>query len=921
MSEIKHYGTPRHSGRYPWGSGEDPQRSISFRQKVLELKKAGMSETEIAEGFGMKTTEMRARISLEKSAQRKTDSAEAIRLKEKGYSNVEIGKRMGINESSVRNLLNPIMQERAAITEATTMMLKNEVDSKKYLDVGAGVELHAGVTRTKLNTAIAELTQDGEYKLQYVTTTQLGTGKETSIKVLTKADVTYNELWKNKDQIRTITNWSEDNGLTYQSLQTPKSLSSKRIMVRFDDSEPSGTDMDGVIQLRRGVQDLSLGDNKYAQVRIAVDDKFYMKGMAIYSDDMPDGIDVIYNSNKNSSVGKLGAMKKMNEKIDLEDGGSIYIDKDGKQKLNEFGASIRQKIYTDSKGKEQLSPINIVGFQGKEGSGEEGSWDTWSKTLSSQFLSKQSPALAKKQLNLAYEIQKEEFDSILSITNPAVKERLLDSFADDCDSKAVHLKAAALPRQGSKVLIPITSLKDNECYTTMYKDGEKIAIIRYPHAGPFEIAVVTNNTKNREGRSVLGNASDAIGIHPKTAGKLSGADFDGDTGLTIPYSKQLLTSSSLKGLKDFNPSLAYPKVEGMVTITAKNKQTEMGKVSNLITDMTIKGANYDEIAAAVRHSMVVIDAEKHELNYQKSYIDNDIAKLKVKYQGGTLTQPKGASTLISRANSEIRVDNRRPITKADVEANPKLAGLVRKADYSVDPRTGRKVTVPTGEAYVNGKGKVIVKQTKSSKMYEVDDARVLSSGTYMEEIYAEYANSMKALGNAARKESVSIQPVKQSPSAKQTYASEVQSLQSKLRIAKMNAPLERQATLLANSVVAAKKAANPDLSGSEIKKIKGQAIAEARIRVGASKQRVVITDKEWEAIQAGAVSQNTLTEILNNANLDSVKQLATPRSSSGLSTAKLSLAKQLLNSGYTQAEIAERFGISVSTLSKSLKGD
>lgn len=901
MSELKHYGTPRHSGRYPWGSGETPQRSKSFRQEIKELKAKGLTEKQTADGFGMSTTQLRATISLEKAAQRKADSAEALRLKEKGYSNVEIGKRMGINESSVRNLLDPAMQERASITESTVNMLRQQVEDKNYLDVGAGVEHHIGVSRTKLNTAIAELEQDG-YKLQYLQTEQLGTGKKTTIKVLTKEDVTYSDLVKNKDQIRTITDWSEDGGRSYLGLEPIKNVNSSRVQVRF--SEDGGSDMDGVIQLRRGAQDLSLGDSKYAQVRIGVDGTHYLKGMAIYSDDLPDGVDIMFNTNKSSDVGKMGAMK--NQKDDQD---------------NPFGATVRQKHYIDSNGKDQLSPINIVGFPTKPESGEEGSWDTWSKTLSSQFLSKQTPALAQKQLKIAYDVQKSEFDEIMAITNPAVKTRLLDSFADDCDSKAVHLKAAALPRQGSKVLIPLTSLKDDECYAPTYKNGEKLALVRYPHAGTFEIPVVTVNNRSQEGKDVLQNAKDAIGINPKVASRLSGADFDGDTVLTIPYNKQLVVSGALKGLEDFDPKTAYPKYDGMKVISPKNKQTEMGKVSNLITDMTLKGASQDEIAAAVRHSMVVIDAEKHELNYQQSYIDNGIAALKVKYQGGTLSQPKGASTLISRSSSEIRVPTRRPVTKADIVNDPSLSGVVRKNNYSVDPTTGKKVTIPKNETYVNSKGKTVTKQEKSTKMFETDDAHTLSSGTAMEKVYGDYANSMKALGDQARQASVLTPSTKYDPSAKAAYADEVASLKSKLVIASSNKPMERQAQLLANSVVSMKRAANPDLTNSDIKKIKGQALEEARLRTGAKKQIIEITDKEWEAIQAGAISQNTLTQILSNADLDAVKQLATPRSSTGLSAAKTTQARALLDRGYTLAEVAEQLGVSITTINNAVKGD
>ncbi len=956
QNELYHYGTPRHSGRYPWGSGKNPQRARAFRQEVAELKKSGMSETEIANAFGINTSELRAAISIAKSEQRMADTAQALRLKEKGYSNVEIGKRMGINESSVRSLLDPAMQEKAAIGEATVNMLKQQISEKKYLDVGSGVEIQAGISRTKLNTAIAELEMEG-YKVHYLQTEQLGTGKKTTIKVLTKDDVTYSEVSQNRVNIRTITDWTEDGGRSYLGLEPIKDLDSSRIKVRF--SEEGGTDMDGIIQIRRGVEDLSLGDAKYAQVRIGVDGTHYLKGMAIYSDDMPDGVDVVFNTNKSQIVGKMGAMKgykpdvndpnyiklkdeylpdslvnkkakthEEKKEIEIQRGklesaaakavknGEIRPDPD-----NPFGATVRQKHYTDSKGKDQLSPINIVGFPTKPESGEEGSWETWSKTLSSQFLSKQSPALAERQLKIAYDSQKAEFDSIMSIQNPAVRTRLLDSFADDCDSKAVHLKAAALPRQGSKVLIPVTSLKETECYAPTYRNGEQLALVRYPHAGTFEIPVVTVNNRNSEGKNVLGNARDAIGIHPKTASRLSGADFDGDTVLTIPYSKAIQVSNALKGLEDFDPKTAYPKYDGMKTISAKNKQTEMGKVSNLITDMTLKGATQDELARAVRHSMVVIDAEKHELNYKQSYIDNGIADLKVKYQGGTTSNPKGASTLISRASSEVRVDSRRPVTIVDTVDNPQLSGLVRKNEYSVDPSTGKKITVPRNETYVNSSGKTVTKSTKSTKMYETDDAMTLSSGTQMESIYGSHANSMKSLGDLARKESASAPSIKYSPSAKDAYQNEVASLKAKLEVANSNKPLERQAQLVANSVVAAKKEANPNLTASEIKKIKGQALEEARNRTGAKKQQILITDREWEAIQAGAISQNTLSQILNNTNLDDVKQLAMPRESAGLSPGQRARANQLLNAGYTQAEVADHLGISTNKLSRGLKGE
>ena len=558
MPFLVHYGTPRHSGRYPWGSGEDPQRSKSLSTIKSELKKQGLSEPQIAAALGLKnSTALRAELHMEAEKKYAAQSAMAARLRAKGYSDVAISKRMGISPNTVKNLLLPETQERHRINEATKNMLKRQADEKGMIDIGTSSNLQLGVVKTKMDVSIAELETQG-YVVTNIQTPQLGTTNKTTVRVLmspetfAKAKAEYEirdkDKWaaktkeeqestmayvyasKNASNIRMITDWSSDGGQTYKSLQPPISIDSKRVMVRFDDDKPSGTAMDGVIQLRRGVPDLSLPpDAHYAQVRIAVDGSHYMKGMTIYADDMPPGVDVIYNTNKNSSAGKHGAMKKMNTTVDTEDGGSMYLDSDGKQKINEFGASIRQITYTDKKGNEQQSAINIVGFAGKQDSGVEGSWKTWSKTLSSQFLSKQPPELAKQQLNLAYVDSKETFDQYLQITQPAVKQRLLDSFADDCDSKAVHLKAAALPRQTSNVIIPLTSLKDNECYSPSYRDGEQLALIRYPHAGAFEIPIVTNNTRNKEGKSVLGiKAVDAIGIHPNTAEQLSGADFDGD---------------------------------------------------------------------------------------------------------------------------------------------------------------------------------------------------------------------------------------------------------------------------------------------------------------------------------------------------------------------------------------------------------
>lgn len=864
-NELYHYGTPRHSGRYPWGSGENPYQSLqTFSGQVRSLRKQGLTDTQIAKGMGITTTQLRARYSIDAAAQRQAQASEALRLKDKGYSNVEIGKRMGINESSVRSLLNPALKERASITETTASMLKASVAEKKYIDVGSGTETHIGISRTKLKTAIEMLKEEG-YTVHYVKVPQLGTNHETTVMVLAAPGTDYREVYKNRDQIKLVNNYTENGGRSYLGLEPPNNVSSNRVQIRYADQ--GGSDKDGVIELRRGVDDISLGNASYAQVRIGVDGTHYMKGMAVYSDKMPDGVDMIYYTTKKSGTPASQVFKSQKDDAD-----------------NPFGATVRQQHYTDSDGKKKLSALNIVN--------EEGDWGNWSSTLASQILSKQSPVLAKKQLDLDLAIRRDDYNQIKNLTNPAVKKKLLESFADDADASSVHLKAAGFPRQAWHAILPYPDIKETEVYAPNYKNGEKVVLVRYPHGGIFEIPELVVNNKLSSAKSTIGNAKDAIGIHPSVAAKLSGADFDGDTVLVIPDpNNRIKTAPSLKGLSNFDPRTSYPAYEGMPKMTNTTKQMKMGDVSNLITDMTIKGASQSEITRAVRHSMVVIDAEKHNLNYKQSYEDNGIAALKKKYQGD---ERGGASTLVSRASSEQRV----PLRK----------------DAGIDPKTGEKLYSPTPESYTNSQGKTVERTTKSTKLAETNDAFALSSGTPIESAYANYANQLKAMANEARKELVTTPNTAYSPSAKKTYSSEVASLTAKLNNALKNAPLERQAQLLANSVVNSKKQANPDMDNSTIKRLKGQALAEARARMGAKKETITITPLEWDAIQAGAVSNNVLTRILNNADLDRVRSLATPRSQTAMSSAKIARAKSMLGAGYTQAEVAAALGVSVSTM-------
>jgi DNA-binding CsgD family transcriptional regulator len=885
--EIKHYGILRRSGRYPWGSGgSQAARSSEFLNIVDGLRKEGLSEVEIARGFGMTVTQLRNTNTIAKNAKKQADIDMAQRLSEKGMSNIAIGRQMKINESSVRALLAPGQRDKLNVLHTTANMLREQVDAKGAIDIGTGNENYLGISKEKLATAVAILKDEG-YKVHQVKVPQLGTNKPTTIKVLAKEEVQWHDLVKDPSKIKSLVQYSEDGGRSYNGISPPLQVNSKRIGIRY--AKDGGADADGVIYVRPGVEDLSLGKGRYAQVRIAVDGTHYLKGMAMYRDDLPAGVDLLFNTNKNNTGNKLDAMKPIKE-----------------DEESPFGAIVRQIKSPDGK---VTSAMNIVG--GKEGMGEEGGWDAWSKTLSSQMLSKQSPKLAKSQLDMTYEQKRNDLDEIKKLTNPSVKKKLLQSYADDVDSSAVHLKAAHLPRQETKVILPINSLKENEIYAPTFRDGERVVLIRYPHGGVFEIPELTVNNRHPQAKKLIDQAPDAVGISHKVAAKLSGADFDGDTVLVIPNNhKKIKTKPPLEGLKGFDPQRAYPGYEGMTKMDARTKGREMGQVSNLITDMTIKGASDGELARAVRHSMVVIDAEKHGLDWKRSAIDNGIPQLKEKYQG---KKNGGASTLISKATSPINV----------LERNPRPASK----GGPIDPATGKKVFEPTGRSYVKTKvnkrtgavtEKVIDRMERSQKLAETDNAHTLSSGTSIEKVYADHSNKLKSLANEARKELVHTKNIPYSPSAKRIYADQVASLSRKLDIAKRNAPLERQAQVIANAKASAKIKANKDLEASEIKKIKYQALTDARIRTGAEKQRINITPDEWAAIQAGAITSHRLKEILDNTDDDVVKQLATPKSKVLMTNTKKQRAQIMLAGGYTQAEIADALGVSVSTLKRSL---
>lgn len=952
-NELYHYGTPHmgyipHSGRYEYGSGKNPyQRQDSFLRAYKEAHAAGMSDKEFAEARGMSTTELRAKLSTEDAEMKAYNIAAARRLKAKKWSNAAIAQELlgdRKKESTVRNWLKASEKRKHTKINNTAAELERLVREKGCIDVGVGVERELGVSKEKLNAALLQLKEKG-YVVDNLVIDQVTNPNDqhkTTVKYLAVKGTKKSDLYDDLSKVQTVTSYSPDGGKSFWVPERPSSLDSKRIYVRYN------SDNDGAIELRRGVDDISLGGASYGQVRIAVDGTHYIKGMAHYADDIPAGYDVVVNSNK-----KEGTVLKSDDPEIKQVLKPLKKDPD-----NPFGATIKaqgQRYYEDKKGiyvkdgevfkragkndagkkHYSLSPVNILR--------EETDWDKYSKTLSAQFLGKQDKGLIQTQLNLTYKESEEEFEAIMNLTNPTVKKKLLMDFAEQCDSSAVDLKATALPRQSTKVMLPINSIKKNEVYAPSYRDGEHVVLVRYPYAGTFESPELIVNNRNKTGQSIIGkNGIDAIGLHPETAAIMSGADFDGDTAMVIPVNDKIRvkTSPPLKGLKGFSTDeYSYDEQVPVTRIDKKTgekytdynyyrngkkftimsepyKQQQMGVVSNLITDMTIKGATDEELERAVKHSMVVIDAVKHKLDYRASEKDNRIKELKDLYQrndDGT----HGASTLISRSKAPIRVPERVQGYKVK---DPETGEETIKKAWNPDPKTGEWPSVETGRTYKGRDGKEHVAQTKGPAMSLVKDAYELSTGSDKENIYADYANKQKALANKARKEAMAIGTIEVSRSAKEVYKNEVESLNNKVDRALRNAPKERKAQMIANQIAKAKIDADPEMDKEHQKRVRQQEITRARAQVGANKKDVLvdITPREWEAIQAGAISTSMLEKILNNADMDDVRKLATPRDSDRniKDSTKLRIERMLSTGRYTLSEIAEEMGVSVSTVSK-----
>ncbi|MBO7453093.1 MAG: hypothetical protein J6U54_22395 [Clostridiales bacterium] len=1045
----------RGSGRYPFGSGKRKhQHAWDLKSRIDKMRAEGKEPKEIAKELGWtmdqynkesqkfekvgNTSRYKAELEIANHEIALDKHEELLWYRSHNdpktgepYTTTEIARQMGFkNESTLRSFEKSTKNSEESPVFVAANKIMEEASKTGYLDVGKGSALYLDITEDRMKTALLVAEKEGFKIANDVHVKQLNDSDNfTTRKILVSPD----ELKANPDlspmqlaykaiKANNVERFydEQDTRLDAQKDPTmqhidPVRIDPSRIKVRY--AEQGGTAKDGMIEIAADIDkngnivprnaDLSLGLRadgefaRYAQVRIAVDGGkelagkenptggMYIKGMAVYNVDLPKGTDILVNSNKSETKGLAKALKPMEEAKD-----------------NPFGASTIQRWYEDPKtGEKKLSAVQIVGATTMDDHDAhvEGRWAEWSKNLPAQFLSKQNLGLVKQQLKVDVMKNEDEFETIMSISQPVVKRQLLIDFAESCDKAAEELKGAPLPGQKTHVLLGSETLKDNECFCANYDTGTTVALVRFPHESPSQIPVLKVNNRNKEVKDMVGKTPlDAVAINKHVADQMSGADFDGDNVLVLPMSRKNADGSfdkaynikaqkmldDLKGFdteeyglnnpryahmakkdKDGNltdePTYYYPKTE-------KAKGTEMGKASNLITDMYAKGCDDPhEIARAIKYSMTVIDSKKHKLNYKAAYVDLGIDELKRKYQ----TQPDGkvggASTLISKSSSPVNVKRMEwdygkidPNTGEKIMRTPQqttkmkrkpvyaeapegytyedAAGKTHKSKYFKDKNGKNVVATYTGKvvknkdgsySYEPGKGrqqwvddKEVDRTMEVSRMSRAKDAYELLSKnpSKIEVTYADYANHMKSMANNARKAAVMIDtsyPV--DPKMKKEYANEIASLEKKLINSKKNAVRERQAQTLATSRVNAEIDANPGMydDASSRKKLRDRAQKQARYDCNAHRDMVTFTPSEWEAIEKKAVSATKLRELMAHADQADYTRMALPRSNS-ISSAKKSRIRTLAAQGYTQEEIAKMVdGVSTSSVSSILTGD
>ena len=923
----------RGSGRYAFGSGQNSYQHLNqaWLDKYNELIKSGMKEADVAREMGCygpdgKPSTLRLRTV--KSAAVNKVRAEKVTLVKKmrdedGMTWQAIADALGFpNESSARSYYDGNSEANMLRGMQTAEQLKAilEKNPGKVVDVGDGVEKFIfGITKQRMDEALYILESEG-YEIYTPKLNQpTNPGQKTTFKVLCPPGTEFDTARRPENMIPAEDFISYDDGNHIDPMYLyPSSVDSSRIKINY--AEDGGSDRDGVVYIRRGVPDLDLGDSNYAQVRILVDGSHYIKGMAVNRDSnlFPDGIDLIFNTSKSNTK----PMMTYDEDGNPTDKGVLKPIKSKEEDPdNPFGSTIKdiqkggQYYYEDEDGNRVLGAINKRA--------DAGDWEDMKKRLPSQFLAKQPENVVKNQLDLTIADKKAELNDILSISNSTLRKKELLDFAGSCDKAAVSLAAYPFAGQKYQVLVPCPSLKDDEVFAPNFKEGSEVALVRFPHAGPFEMPILKVNNQNKEGlRDILPNCHDAVGINYNVAKRLSGADYDGDFVIVIPNPRQKGLKNVdpdkdpyLKKLKDFDPHSEYAERPGMKYMKKGMVGNEMGKISNLITDMYVGGASMEEIVKATKHSMVVIDAYKHKLDYTKSFKDNDIEELKEKYQKHTDDDKYGgASSILSRAKSPDTV----PLRKGGPRIN--------------DDGTVWYKTAPDSERfYIDKKtGKQSERRTDTTKMMTTDNAEKLMSvnRTPIERAYASFANEMKSMAKEARKIYKETKDIEYNKQTYLTYKNDMDTLLNAIDIAESNKNRERYATARANASIQQKmaswKSVHPEATRSEYsaqkKKISDREMKIARNEVGAKRSTISITDRQWDAIQNGGINKTNFERLLKYADREELKERATPRNGNALSSAKQSRIEALRQAGYTNEQIADQVGCSVTTVIKYARG-
>jgi len=838
---LIHYGTKRHSGRYPWGSGGNESGTT---KQIQELLNKGYSYKDIANKLGTTASEIKSYISYSKTQETNHMIHQIAAKKQHGYSNVEIAKQLGVSEGLVRYYSNKQISEKKAASnervDKVSKSLESILDKHIGVDVGTGVNVNLNLTNSEMNKVIVGLKDKG-YKVEMINVPDPTNRAITVLhQILTKESVTGRDLHQSINDIVSV-------NVKANKVSTgtkPISISKTRVAIKHDPSK------DGMIYIRPGVKDIFIPVGKtYCQARILVGENKYLKGMAVYSDDIPKGKDVQFFHSKATDSKALK---------DIEKG------------INIFGSN----VYQYEKNGVQ-SAINVVGS--KPGAGVEGYWDGWNsaRNLSTQFLAKQPPKAITERIRATKLDLAKELKDINSISNPTIKSWALENFSLALDKKAASMDVSAFPRQSNKVIFGI-DIKDNEVYAPTYNSGETIALVRYPHAGTFEIPVLKVNNNNPSGRKILGNAIDAIGISAKSAAQLSGADYDGDTVIAIP-AKYVKATAPVKSLIDFDPRKAYPNGPTTPRITEKQKQEKMGEITNLISDATIRGASVSELTRLVKHSMVVIDSYKHNLDYKQSEIDNDIASLKKKY--------RQTASIISDAKSPAYVN--------------------RELDTSAK---GRSYSLP-----IDSKGNIVYKES-TTKRYKskVDKISLIdnpekhyTSSNGVESSYASYSEHLKNMARSARLQSAKVSKAYSvNEAAAKEYKNEIASISYKLGQFERSKAAERQV----NRKTLAKSAKSDDTTKAE------QIRANYRKQYGVAPLQ--LTKREAEALAKGALPKSTVVKALKA--FKGLNYSSFTKSTQATTKLQASNVKRYKNLGYNYSEIANILGISVDRVKQYL---